>query len=166
MIGIHITHLLTLTIFFPYIFCDDGTTHVKQLFQAGDACTAPEGSWAPLPDGVRCGSVNCDWPSQWCVIVKGDNAPNFKCVDVLPTCKNAMGVTPAPVTSPDPPTGAEGGTNRLPGPTSGQSPQPTDNGCVDMHPFCCYWAQNGECDKNIYFMRVGCQKSCGTCGCR
>ena len=30
---------------------------------------------------------------------------------------------------------------------------------------CCQWAVAGECDANPFWMRVNCQKSCGTAGC-
>lgn len=39
-----------------------------------------------------------------------------------------------------------------------------NQGCRDMHPNCCSWAQQGECDSNPYWMRPNCQVTCGTCG--
>jgi hypothetical protein len=35
----------------------------------------------------------------------------------------------------------------------------------DVHEYCCWWAQEGECDSNAFWMRPRCQKSCGTVGC-
>jgi hypothetical protein len=35
----------------------------------------------------------------------------------------------------------------------------------DSHPFCCYWAGIGQCSRNAMFMKLNCQKSCGTAGC-
>ncbi|KAI6188083.1 hypothetical protein M3Y98_00315300 [Aphelenchoides besseyi] len=37
--------------------------------------------------------------------------------------------------------------------------------CADSHVHCCYWALAGECDINLYWMRINCAKTCGTCNC-
>ncbi|KAI6235484.1 hypothetical protein M3Y95_00056400 [Aphelenchoides besseyi] len=37
--------------------------------------------------------------------------------------------------------------------------------CADSHVLCCYWALAGECDINLYWMRINCAKTCGTCNC-
>lgn len=37
--------------------------------------------------------------------------------------------------------------------------------CQDTHPLCCFWASRGHCDSNLYWMRINCQKACGTCYC-
>lgn len=38
--------------------------------------------------------------------------------------------------------------------------------CADRHQLCCYWATTGECDTNAEYMRINCQRACGTCGCK
>lgn len=145
---------------FSLTSCDDGNDHVRQLFQAGDVCNAPQGSWVPLPDGAKCGDSDCKWPGQWCTINKGDaSSTTMKCADVPAPCMQAMGVQPSPASPAPPPPPPSGQMDHQQGHGGG------DSGCSDMHELCCFWAQNGECDNNIYFMRVACQKSCGTCGC-
>jgi len=36
--------------------------------------------------------------------------------------------------------------------------------CADHNEKCCQWATKGDCDTNVYWMRVKCPLSCGTCG--
>jgi len=84
------------------------------------------------------------------------------------TPSGGQGNTPNPGQGNTPNPG-QGGT---PSPGQGGTPSPDQakqggggGGCSDMHDFCCFWAAQGECDKNKFFMRTVCQKSCGTCGC-
>jgi hypothetical protein len=37
-------------------------------------------------------------------------------------------------------------------------------GCSDVHASCEQWAKSGECDKNPFWMKPNCQKSCNWCG--
>lgn len=37
------------------------------------------------------------------------------------------------------------------------------NDCVDKHPRCLFWAQIGECDRNLNYMTKSCSQSCELC---
>uniref|UniRef100_A0A5S6QGN7 ShKT domain-containing protein n=1 Tax=Trichuris muris TaxID=70415 RepID=A0A5S6QGN7_TRIMR len=47
--------------------------------------------------------------------------------------------------------------------TYGPPAYPTST-CPDAVVTCAFWANKGECDKNPYWMKPNCQKSCNSCG--
>uniref|UniRef100_A0A914DN87 ShKT domain-containing protein n=1 Tax=Acrobeloides nanus TaxID=290746 RepID=A0A914DN87_9BILA len=42
----------------------------------------------------------------------------------------------------------------------------TPDNCMDTHELCCFWALNGECNQNPFYMKVHCAQTCGTCHCQ
>ncbi|CAI4225589.1 unnamed protein product [Auanema sp. JU1783] len=52
-------------------------------------------------------------------------------------------------------------------PTSTAEPiSTTEKVCMDQSNMCCFWAITGECDKNMFWMRLHCPVTCGTCSCK
>ena len=35
--------------------------------------------------------------------------------------------------------------------------------CVDNHPYCAWWAEKGECNRNPGYMNSNCKESCNKC---
>jgi hypothetical protein len=144
----------------------------------------------PPPAGCQDASQYCDF---WASVQECDKNPKYMksyCKKACGTCATApvqpvvvpqpsQPIVPAqPIASYPQPTQPPVQPVTYPQPTQPPMPvqpkpsypqpvvpaQPSPGGCTDNSPHCGYWGGKGDCEKNPFWMKVNCEKTCNSCG--